>query len=101
MVNPHSSSIEFIPRYCSLNSSPGIVPRIHSQSSASEFGPSSLLGSGTCFKAYNLIQSQDAWLELKNKCYKTLSKSSPSPSPSPSPPSPLLPTTRSAELKLS
>ena len=50
------------------------IPRLHPQSSAPEFGPSSVLGPGTCFKAYNLFQSQDAWLELKNECYKKLVK---------------------------
>ena len=50
------------------------MPRLHPQSSAPEFGPSSVLGPGTCFKAYNLIQSQDAWLELKSECFKKLVK---------------------------
>ena len=104
-----SSSPGFIPR-APLNSSPELVhrvhpqilflefiPRLHPQSSSPEFGPSSVLGPGTCFKAYNLIQSQDAWLELKNECYKKLVKKFSLPLP----PSPLLLTPRSAELKLS
>ena len=71
------------------------IPRLHPQSSSPEFSPSSVLGPGTCFKAYNLIQSQDAWLERKNECYKKLVKKFSSLPPS------LLLTTRSAELKLS
>ena len=62
------------------------------KSSSPEFGPSSVLGPGTCFKAYNLIQSQEAWPELKNECYKKLVKKFSLS---------LLLMTRSAELKLS
>jgi hypothetical protein len=73
-----------------------ILPtKVHLQTSSPEFSPSSVLGPGTCFNAYNLIQSQDAWLERKNECYKKLVKKFSSLPPS------LLLTTRSAELKLS
>ena len=81
------------------SSSPDFIPRVWPQNSAPEFSPSSVLGPGTCLKAYNLIQSQDAWLELKNECYKKLVKKF-SLSLLLPPPSLLL-TTRSAELKLS
>ena len=59
------------------------IPRLHPQISSPEFIPSSVLGPGTCFKAYNLIQSQDAWLERKSECYKKLVKKFSLP-PSPS-----------------
>ena len=52
-----------------------ILPtKVHPKTSSPNFDPSSVLGPGTCFKAYNLIQSQDAWLELKNESYKKLVK---------------------------
>ena len=88
---PQNSAPEFGPRIRPQNSAPEFGPRIRPQNSAPEFGPSSVLGPGTCFKAYNLIQSQDAWLELKNECYKKLVKKFSSSS--------VLLTTRSAELK--
>ena len=73
-VHPQILFLEFILRLHPQTSSPDFIPRLHPQSSSPEFGPSSVLGPGTCFKAYNLIQSQDAWLELKNECYKKLVK---------------------------
>ena len=52
-----------------------ILPtKVHLQSSSPEFSLSSVLGPVTCFKAYNLIQSQDTWLERNNECYKKLVK---------------------------
>ena len=76
-----------------------ILPtKVHPQTSSPEFGPSSVLGPGTCFKAYNLIQSQDALFDLKNECYKKLVKKFSLPPSSNLPPSPLLLMTRSAKL---
>ena len=85
-IRPQNSVPEFGLRIWPQNSAPEFGPRIRPQNSAPEFGPSSVLGPGTCFKAYNLIQSQDAWLELKNECYKKLVKKFSLPLPLPLPP---------------
>ena len=73
-IHPQSSSPGLVLRAHPYSSSSKIIPRVHPQTSSPEFSSRSVLGPGTCVKAYNLIKAKKPGLNWKMNPTKNLSK---------------------------